>query len=64
MDTKITPDTQLDIFEVVFLGLLERPSIRWKILKMLESRDRVDMAELDLKLRKLELEIIKGGTDV
>ena len=56
---KITPKTQLDIFEAVFLNLLEHPSMRWKLLKMIESRDRVDNAELDLKLRKLELEIIQ-----
>ena len=56
---KITPNTQLDIFETVFLQAIEVPSLRWKLLKIIESRDRVDNAELDLKLRKLELEIIK-----
>lgn len=55
---KINSETQLDIFEVVFLSLLEVPSMRWKLLAMLESRDRVDEAELDLKLRRLELELI------
>lgn len=58
---KIDTETQLDIFENIFLTLLDRPSFRWQILKMIESRDRVDEAELDLKLRKLELEIIQKG---
>lgn len=57
IDTK----TQLDIFETVFLSLIERPSLRWKLKAMLESWDRVDEAELDLKLRRLELEIIQKG---
>ena len=56
---KITPNTQLDIFETVFLQAIEVPSLRWKLLKIIESRDRVDNAELDLKLRKLELELLK-----
>ena len=60
---KISTELQLEIFETVFLSLLELPSMRWKLLAMIDSRDRVDNAELDLKLRKLELEIIqeKGG---
>jgi len=57
--SKINTKTQLDIFETVFLFLLEKPSMRWQLKKMIESRDRVDEAELDLKLRKLELEIIQ-----
>lgn len=62
---KITSDMQLDIFEAVFLYAIERASFRWRLKAMIESRDRVDMAELDLKLRKLELEIVKkGGEDV
>lgn len=61
---EIDTETQLDIFENIFLTLLDRPSFRWQILKMIKSRDRVDEAELDLKLRKLELEIIqKGGNE-
>ena len=61
---KLSSELQLEIFEEVFLSLLEIPSLRWKLLTMLESRDRVDEAELDLKLRKLELEILqkKEGT--
>ena len=58
---KITPKTQLDIFEMVFLSLLEKPSMRWKLKDIIESRDRVDNAELDLKLRKLELELLQKG---
>lgn len=62
---RISPKLQLDIFEMVFLHLLDFPSYRWKLKEMIESRDRVDEAELDLKLKKLELEIIKqkGGLE-
>lgn len=62
---KISPKTQLDIFEIIFLIIIEKPSLRWQLKKMIESRDRVDEAELDLMLRKLELEIIntKGGIE-
>lgn len=56
---KLTPKTQLDIFEMVFLRILEHPSMRWSLKKMIESRDKVDNAELDLMLRKLELELLK-----
>ena len=56
---KISPQLQLEIFETVFLHLVEHPSTRWKLKSMIDSRDNVDQAELDLKLRKLELEIIK-----
>jgi len=56
---KINSNLQLEIFETVFLYLIEKPSMRWSLLKMIESRDRVDNAELDLKLRKLELELTK-----
>ena len=60
---KISSELQLEIFEEVFLALIETPSLRWKLKAMIESRDRVDEAELDLKLRRLELEIInqRGG---
>lgn len=56
---KLSPETQINIFEIVFLHLLDYPSMRWRLAKMIESRDRVDEAELDLKLRKLELELLK-----
>lgn len=56
---KIPSNLQLEIFETVFLHILDYASLRWQLKKMVESRDRVDEAELDLKLRKLELEIIK-----
>ena len=62
---KISVDMQLDIFADILLHLIEIPSERWRLMRMIESRDRVDNAELDLKLRKLELEIIrrKGGIE-
>ena len=56
---KINSKLQLEIFEAVFLHLLEYPSMRWNLKSMIESRDRVDNAELDLILKKLELEIIQ-----
>jgi len=55
---RIDANLQLEIFEEIFLYAIEVPSFRWSLLKMIESRDRVDDAELDLKLRRLELEII------
>jgi len=60
---KLTVDTQLDIFETIFLHLLDIPSMRWKLKRMIESREKVDQAELDLKLKVLEIEILqqKGG---
>lgn len=59
----IATDLQLEIFETVFLYLLERPSMRWMLRSMIESRDKVDQAELDLRLRKLELEIIQNNEE-
>ena len=62
---KLTVDTQLDIFETIFLHLLDIPSMRWKLKRMIESREKVDQAELDLKLKVLEIEILQqNGGDV
>ena len=60
---KLTVNTQLDIFETIFLHLLDIPSMRWNLKRMIESREKVDQAELDLKLKVLEIEILqqKGG---
>lgn len=58
---KLSTSSKLDIFEEMFLLFIEKPSLRWKLKNMIESRDRVEQAELDLKLRKLELEIIEKG---
>jgi len=55
----INEKIQLDIFEKIFLNLLEIPSMRWKLKDMIESRDKIDNANLDLRLKKLELEIFK-----
>lgn len=63
-NTIITIDMQLDIFEDILLRLIDIPSDRWRLMRMLESQDKVDNAELDLKLKKLELELLqKGGDD-
>lgn len=58
---RINPDLQLEIFEMIFLYAIEVPSFRWKLKDMIESRDRIDEAELDLKLRKLELEVLQNN---
>lgn len=60
---KVSPQMQLDIFEMVFLYMIEKPSMRWKLKSLIDSRDNVDNAEVDLKLRKLELDLMKknGG---
>ena len=55
------PHKQIEIFEKIFMKLMDNPSTRWIIKNMIDSRDNIDYAELDLKLRKLELEIIKKG---
>ncbi len=48
---------QLDIFEKIFLDLLESPSVRWELKKMIEHYDKVDFAEVDFKLKKLSAEL-------
>ena len=61
---RMTIKNKISVFEEIFLFLIEKPSLRWKLKKMIESRDKVDFATLDLKLRQLEAEIIerkKGG---
>ena len=58
---EISRDLQLEIFEKVFLEIIETTSLRWKLQEMIESRNGVDQAELELKMRKLELEIIQKG---
>jgi hypothetical protein len=55
----ISPKLQLEIFEMVFLHLIEYASTRWKMKAIIDSRDNVDNAEVDLKLRRLELELLK-----
>ena len=57
-------ENQLDIFEAIFLYMIEKPSLRWKLKKMIESRDKVDFARLDLELRKMELEILRRNKEV
>jgi hypothetical protein len=65
-DIKISSSLQLEIFEEIFLYMLDYVLMREKLKAMLESRDRVDEAELDLKLRKLELELLQNqkGEDI
>ena len=57
--TKIKKLDNLDIFEKVFLSMIEYPSMRWNLKRMIDNQDKVDFAELDVKLRKLEYEISK-----
>ena len=63
---KITEEEQLNIFQEVFLTIIEIPSMRMYLQKMIESRDRVDMAEVNLMLTKLAVELHnqkKGGAE-
>lgn len=67
---KINTDMQLDIFEKVFLELIERPIYREHLKRMLLAAEQVDMAKADFMLKKLDLEIMerkqkeqKGGSD-
>ncbi len=63
---KMTTDAKFSIFEEMFLCIIEKPILRWKLKRMIESRDNVDFARLDLDLRKIELEIIErkqGGAE-
>jgi len=50
---------KMDIFEEIFLFLIDVPSIRWKLKKIIDSKDTVDFASLNVSLNKLELEIIR-----
>ena len=53
----ITEQMQLDIFEDIFSTLIEKPSMRDMLKKMIESKERVAIAEIDLMLAKLSVEI-------
>lgn len=52
----INEDMQLAIFEEIFLMLIEKPSMREMLKRMIESKERVDMAEVNLMLAKLAAE--------
>ncbi len=54
---------QLDIFERVFLTLIEYPSHRWSLKKIIDARDKLEVSDLKIKLQELEVEILKrkGG---
>lgn len=58
-DPVLNQDIQLEIFKKVFLELIEVPSFRYKLKSMIDSRERAEQAELDLRLKKLELEIMQ-----
>ena len=67
---KIPSDLQLDIFEQVFFQLLEIPSYRDQLKKMIIAAENADLAEVDYKLTLLAYEILerkekekKGGVD-
>lgn len=53
----ITPDVQLKIFETVFLHMIEYPSTRWSMKRLIEARDKLDFAQVDLQLKQLDFEI-------
>ena len=54
---KISEDEQLAIFQEVFMSIIEIPSMRRYLQRMIESRERVDMAEVNLMLCKLAVEL-------
>jgi len=60
---KTKRDKELNAFEKVFLEFLEIPSLRWKMKKLIEKNDEIDMAKLRIQLLTLEHEIEthKGG---
>lgn len=59
MPEKTMLDMQYEIFEEMFITLLEFPSMRYMMKKLIESRERIDQVQLDKKLTLLELEILK-----
>ncbi len=52
-------DMQYEIFEDMFITLLDFPSMRYMMKKLIESRERIDQTQLDIKLKRLELEILQ-----
>jgi len=52
-------DMQYEIFEEMFITLLDFPSMRYMMKKVIESRERIDQTQLDIKLKRLELEILQ-----
>lgn len=63
VNIKAPSKKEIDIFERVFLYAIEIPSFRWKMKRMIKSCDRVDFAEVNLKLKRLEIELAQknGG---
>lgn len=57
INVKIPTSKEIAVFESVFLYAMDIPSFRWKIKKMIESYDKVEFAEVNLKLKKLEIEL-------
>jgi hypothetical protein len=60
----ITPEIQLEIFETVFLHMIEYPSTRWSMKRLIEARDKLDFAQVDLMLKQVEFEIQERGGGV
>ena len=54
---EISVDEQLEIFDHIFFTLIETPSMRDQLKGIIESRERVDFAEVDLQLAKLAVEL-------
>jgi hypothetical protein len=60
----ITPEVQLDIFEKIFLHMIEYPSTRWSMKRLIEARDKLDFAQVDLMLKQLDFEIQEKGGEL
>lgn len=57
---KISIDKKIMIFNEVFNTLIEHISYRTKLLGVLNAKQESEMADLEIKLLKLELEILKN----
>ena len=59
MAKKIDRKTQLTIFYEVFSQLVRIPSVRWRLMVMIETAETIDEKELEIKLDELYIEILK-----
>ena len=60
---KISEDEQIKIFQHIFFILLEIPSMRDYMKSMIDARERVDTAEVNLMLAKLATEVFNNNKE-
>ena len=60
---QIPPAVQVALFQEMIENAVKIPSVRWAMMKYIESQEAVDNASLRLQLKQLEIEIIKKGGD-